>query len=211
MSRAAPLRWTAALALMAALAVPSAARAGTGREIMAAGFFTLAGLQIPAATFEYVAYGKLHGQLDSWNGSDAFASKAHDAATGNLVGGILHTTKFAVWSLGGVAAMADDNAVPLVMVLINGGLDMASAIVGITGGAVILGARGSANIGGTPMNEAATWSGVVHIVFGSISAAVTLPELLVGLFGTIALAERQVDRPVHLALTPNGVFLSGRF
>jgi len=206
-----PLRWTACLVLVAALAMPTAARAGTGRQIMAAGYFTLAGLQIPAVAFEFVAYSKLHGQLGTWQGSDDFASKASSAANGNLVGGILHTTKFLTWTLGGLAAMADDNAVPLVMVLVAGGLDMANAIIGITGGAVILGAKGSANIGGTPMNEAATWSGVVHIVFGSIAAAVTLPELLVGLFGTIALAERQHTPPVRLALTPNGVFLAGRF
>ncbi len=203
-----------ALTLLAILLMPApSARAGdTGRQVAAAGCFTLAGLQIPAAAFEFASYSRLHTELGTWNGDAVFADKARASATGNLVGGILHSTKFLAWTLAGMGAMGEVEGLPLAMVLLNGGLDMGNAIMGITLGAIILGARRNVDIAGTPMGEVSSLSGIVHLVFGSISAIITLPEILVGLVGVIATAD--LDRPlpaVRFAISPTGFTLSGRF
>lgn len=188
------------------------ARAGDGRAVLSAGYFILAGLQIPAVAFEFVAYNRLHGELDGWEGDADFASQANAVASCNLVGGILHSAKFVAWTVGGLSVFADGEALPLGMVALNGGLDMANAIMGITAGAVILGSRDNVAIGGTPLNQAATLSGVVHLVFGSISAIVTLPELLVGVLGMVAMADRAPAlEGIRFAVTPTGVTLYGRF
>jgi hypothetical protein len=200
------------LILAATLLSAPAARAGSGREIAAAGYFILAGLQIPAVAFEFVGYSRLHGQLDGYAGDADFASTAGSVANCNLVGGILHSAKFVAWTVGGVSLMADGEGLPMGMVALNGGLDMANAIMGITAGAMILGARDNVDIGGTPLNQAATLAGVVHLVFGSISAIVALPELMVGVFALVAMAE--TDRPQHdvrVAFSPTGVTVFGRF
>jgi hypothetical protein len=203
----------ATLALLVLLLTPALpARADTGRQIAAAGFFTLAGLQIPAAAFEFASYSRLNTELGGWEGDASFGDKAHSAATANLAGGILHSAKFLAWTLAGMGAMGEVETLPLAMVLLNGGLDMGNAIMGVTSGAILLGAKRNADVAGTPMGEAATLSGVVHLVFGSISAIITLPELLIGLFGVIATAD--LDRPardVRFAISPTGFTLSGRF
>ena len=198
--------------VVAALAVTPAASAGDGREVLAAGYFILAGLQLPAVTFELVAYNRLNTQLGGWEGDAAFAEQARAVAAANLVGGMLHGVKFAAWCIGGASVLTEAEVVPLAMVALNGGLDMANAIMGITAGAIILGSRDNVPIGGTPLNQAATLSGVVHLVFGSISAIVTLPELLVGVFGMVAMARLERSNPaVRVAFAPNGVTLYGRF
>ena len=201
------------LIVITSLSVAPQARAGSGREIAAAGYFLLAGLQVPAVAFEFVAYGRLNGALDGWMLDEDFADTAHSVATCNLVGGILHTTKFLAWSAGGVALMTDTELFPLAMVALNGGLDMANAILGITAGAMILGARDNVEgLAGSDLNKAATMSGVVHVVFGAISAIVTLPELMVGIFGIVAMAELERDRPdVRVAFSPTGLTVYGRF
>jgi len=198
--------------LVVALASAPVAQAGSGRDIAAAGYFILAGLQIPAVAFEFVAFNRLNTELGGWEGDQAFADQANAVATANLVGGILHGLKFAAWTMGGASMLADGEVIPLAMVAVNGGLDMANAIMGITAGAIILGSRDNVPIGGTPLNRAATLSGVVHLVFGTISAIVTLPELLVGVFGMVAMARlERPDPAVRVAFAPNGVTLYGRF
>ncbi len=203
-----------AFVIIASLAAAPQAHAGGGREIAAAGYFILAGLQVPAVAFEFVGYSRLNGQLGDWSQDEQFAETARSVARCNLVGGILHSVKFLAWTAGGVSLMSDgEGGFPLAMVALNGGLDMANAIMGITAGAMILGARDNVEgLAGTSLNQAATLSGVVHILFGSISAIVTLPELMVGVFGLVAMAELRQDAPdVRVAFNPAGVTVYGRF
>ena len=108
--------------------------------------------------------------------------------------------------------MGDTEFLPKLMVFANGLLDMGNAIMGVVLGASLLGSKRSAMVAGSPMGDAATLSGVVHIVFGSISAIVTLPELLVGLFGAIISAQAPLkDRDIRLAVGPGSVSLVGRW
>ena len=208
-----PRKLSALFAVVLAVTLwPAApAQAKGGEEFLGAGMFVLAGLQIPAATFEFVAYSKMQSPLGEWQGDSGFADKARGAANCNLVGGVLHSVKFAAWMAGGAGAMSGHEQLTMGMVLLNGGLDMTNAIMGITAGAFILGAKGSADIAGTPINEAATFSGVVHLIFGGISALITIPELLVGLGGVIATAERERLSPIRFAVSPQGVLIYGRF
>ena len=188
------------------------AHAGSGRDVAAAGYFVLAGLQIPAVAFEAVAAVRMNRALVGYTGDATFISRSRSAATGNIVGSTIHGLKFICWTLGGVAVMAEMEFLPLVMVLANGLLDMGNAIVGITLGAMVLGAKRNAGVAGTGAGDAATLSGIVHLVFGSISAIITLPEILVGLFGAIMSAEAPwQDRNLRLALGPGSVSVVGRW
>lgn len=205
------------LVLVAALiwaALPSTdARAGSGRELASAGYFVLAGLQLPAVGFEAVAAVKLRRQLAQYSGADAaFEGKATAAYRGNIAGAAIHGVKFVCWTVGGMAIMGDMDFLPMLMVFANGLLDMGNAIMGVVLGASLLGAKRSAMVAGSPMGDAATLSGVVHIVFGSISAIVTLPELLVGLFGAILSAQAPwKDRDWRVAVGPGSVSVVGRW
>jgi len=211
----AALRRTPLLLLAAALlwtaVPPSDAHAGTGRELASAGYFVLAGLQLPAVGFEAAAAVKLRRQLADYAGADAaFEGKAMDAYRGNIAGAAIHGVKFVCWTVGGLAIMGDMDFLPMMMVFANGLLDMGNAIMGIVLGASLLGAKRS--VAGSPMGDAATFSGVVHIVFGSISAIVTLPELLVGLFGAIISAQAPwKDRDWRVAVGPGSVSVVGRW
>jgi len=205
------------LLLIAALALTALpaddARAGTGRELASAGYFVLAGLQLPAVGFEVASAVRLGKQIRLYDGADeAFETKAIAAYRGNIAGAAIHGVKFFCWALGGVSIMGDEEFLPLLMVFVNGLLDMGNAIMGVVLGASLLGAKRSAMVAGSPMGDAATLSGVVHIVFGSISAIVTLPELLVGLFGAIISAQAPLkDRNLRLAVGPGSVSFSGRW
>ncbi len=205
------------LLLAAALAVTalpaSSARAGTGRELASAGYFVLAGLQLPAVGFEVVSAIKLGRQIKLYDGADAaFEGKAIAAYRGNIAGAVLHGVKFLCWAAGGVGIMGDQDLLPMLMVLANGLMDMGNAIMGIVLGASLLGAKRSAMVAGSPMGDAATLSGIVHLVFGSISAIITLPELLVGLFGSIISAQGPwKDRDVRVAVGPGSVSVFGRW
>ena len=201
-------------ALLLWTAVPSSdAQAGTGRDLASAGYFVLAGLQLPAVGFEAAAAVKLRRQLAEWGGSDqAFESKAMDAYRGNIAGAAIHGVKFVCWTVGGMAILGDQEFLPMLMVFANGLLDMGNAIMGVVLGASLLGAKRSAMVAGSPMGDAATLSGVVHIVFGSISAIVTLPELLVGLFGAIISAQAPwKERDWRVAVGPGSVSVVGRW
>jgi len=206
-----PLAAVCVLLLITCMSSAGPARAKSGGDFVAAGMFVLAGLQIPAATFEYVAYAKMRTQLADFSGDAGFADKARGAGNCNLIGGVLHSVKFIAWAAGGAGAMSGSEQLATAMVLVNGGLDMANAIMGITAGAFVLGAKGSAGLAGTPMNEAATFSGIVHLIFGGISALVTIPELLVGLGGVIATASIDPPSRVRFAVSPQGVCVRGRF
>ena len=209
-----PIATTALLiATLALTALPAtSARAGTGRELASAGYFVLAGLQLPAVGFELASALKLKGQLDLYTGDEAFAGKATSAYRGNIAGAAIHGVKFVCWAVGGISIMGDTEFLPMLMVFANGLLDMGNAIMGVVLGASLLGSKRSAMVAGSPMGDAATLSGVVHIVFGSISAIVTLPELLVGLFGAIISAQAPwKDRDIRLAVGPGSVSLVGRW
>ncbi len=208
-------RMALSLLLVAALALaaaPRTAAAGTGRDLLGAGGFVLAGLQIPPTVFHFVAAGKLNTELGGWTGDEDFERKARTAMQLNIAGGAVHAAKLVAWSAAGLLAIGDEDVGAAAVTLGIGALDMASAIMSITGGIVVLGAKKAAAVKGTPMGDAATWSGVVHLLFGGISALTTLPELLAGLMGVVAMAERDDrERPVRVAFQPGGIVVHGRF
>ncbi len=206
-----------ALALTAVLSLPGSAQAGRGSEFAGASAMVLAGLQIPAAVFEFVGAARLTPQLALYDGDEVFLLKARRARTGNVVSGAIHLVKMGAWMGGGLAAVdRGADALPPA-ILLCGALDMTNAIIGLTMGLELLTGKASAGVKGTPMGDAATWSGVIHLVFGTISAIVTLPEIFAGLLGVVAMTERSAARDRWLARRvvvvpgPGTVSLVGRF